>query len=137
VVNINTNISAAATITLDANRTVGSLLVGDLDSTHAFTVSGNTLILDQVGVAPALVRMGSPGAAAGIANIISSTIQLTDSARFITTMTTPQQLTGVISGAGLSLTFDKRRRRVAAGSGGAARAVFGLGKQHLYRGHHH
>ena len=105
VITIGTNIIAAGTITLDANRTVGTLNLGDSDSTHAFTLSGSQLILDQTATGTALVRFGAAGATAAIANIISSTIALTDNARFYTTLTAAQQLTGIISGA-RSLTFD-------------------------------
>ena len=57
VITIGTNIIAAGTITLDANRTVGTLNVGDADSTHAFTLSGSQLILDQTATGTALVRI--------------------------------------------------------------------------------
>ena len=58
VITIGTNIVAAGTITLDANRTVGTLNMGDSDSTHAFSISaGSALILDQTATGTALVRI--------------------------------------------------------------------------------
>ena len=105
VITIGTNIIAAAIITLDANRTVGTLNIGDSDSTHAFTLTGNQLILDQTAAGTALVRFGAAGSGAAITNVIASTIALTDNARFYTTLTAAQNLTGIISGA-KALTFD-------------------------------
>lgn len=105
IVNINTNIGAAAAITLDANRTLGTLLLGDSDTTHAFSLTGNTLILDQTATGTALVRFGTPGGTAAIGNSIASAITLADNARLFTTLSASQGLTGTISGA-FSLTFD-------------------------------
>ena len=105
VITIGTNIAAAAIITLDANRTVGTLNIGDSDSTHAFTLTGNQLILDQTAAGTALVRFGATGSGAAITNVIASTIALTDNARFYTTLTAAQNLTGIISGA-KALNFD-------------------------------
>ena len=42
IININSNIAAAATVTLDGTRTMGTLLIGDLDSTTAFTIATGT-----------------------------------------------------------------------------------------------
>ena len=117
IININSNIAAAATVTLDGTRTMGTLLIGDLDSTAAFTIAtgtGGTLTLDQTGVATALVRFGVAGSTAAIANIISAPITLADNARFYTTLTSPQQLTGIIAGA-FSMTFDNDDGTTAAG----------------------
>lgn len=110
VININSNITAAATITLDANRTVGTLLIGDSDSTHGFTLSTgatttNVLILDQTATGTALVRFGVAGSTAAVANAISAGITLNDNARFYSTLTGVQTLSGVITGA-KSVTFD-------------------------------
>ncbi len=110
VININSNIAAASVINLDGVRTVGTLLVGDLDSTAAATLTlatgtGGNLTLDQTGVATALVQFGVTGSTAAIANVISAPITLADNARFYTTLTTPQQITGTIGGA-FSVTFD-------------------------------
>ena len=118
VININSNITAAAAITLDASRTVGTLVLGDADTTHAFTLSTGTagvLVLDQTAAGTALVRFGVSGSTAAIANVISAPITLTDNARFYTTLTTPQQITGVVTGASKIMTFDNDDGVTAAG----------------------
>ncbi len=113
VITITSNLAAASTISLDAVRTMGSLVLGDADSTAAFTLSvgtaGGAITLDQVGVvgtATALVQFGATGSSAAIGNVIQGPITLADNARFYTTLTTAQQLTGIISGAGRMVTFD-------------------------------
>ena len=109
VVTIGTNITAAATISVDAARTFGSLILGDADSSHAFTLSVGTagaITLDNTGTTTALVQFGATGqTAATAANIIAAPITLNDNARFFTTLSTPQQLTGIISGA-KAVAFD-------------------------------
>src|SRR6266700_4115513 len=40
VINIMTNITATATVTLDANRTAGTIVVGDSDGTNTFALTG-------------------------------------------------------------------------------------------------
>ena len=115
VINITTNIAAAATVTLDGARTLGTLTLGDADSTHAFTLAAGTsgtLTLNRTG--GALVRFGGAGSTAAIANVISAPITLATNARFYSTLTSPQQLTGIISGA-FAVTYDNDDGTTAAG----------------------
>ncbi|MES2924678.1 MAG: hypothetical protein V4819_24205 [Verrucomicrobiota bacterium] len=118
VINISSNITGAYTINLDGIRTMGTLLVGDADSTHGFTLAtgtGGVLTLDGTGATTALVRFGVAGSTAGISNTISAPITLVDNARFYTTLTAAQNLNGNISGAAQSVTFDNDDGVTAAG----------------------
>ncbi|HLX60660.1 MAG TPA: C25 family cysteine peptidase [Planctomycetota bacterium] len=103
IINIMTNITATATITLDANRTAGTIVLGDADGTNTFALTGNALTLNQTG--GALFRFGAPGITTATTNSISSTITLASNARFYSTLASPQTLSGVISGA-FSVTYD-------------------------------
>jgi len=114
VVNFNSDIAANASITLDANRIVGTLLVGDANTTNSFALTGNTLTLDQTGTATALVRFGVTGSTGNIANSITSAITLADNARFYSTLAGVQTLGGIISGA-FSVTYDNDDGTTLAG----------------------
>lgn len=119
VININSNIAAAYTINLDGTRTMGSLLVGDSDTTAAFTLAAGTsgvLALDGTGTTTALVRFGVAGSTLGIGNTISAPITLVDNARFYTTLTAAEQtVSGAVSGTGKSVTFDNDDGTTLAG----------------------
>jgi autotransporter-associated beta strand protein len=74
------NISTARTVTIDgavASRTLGTLLFGDIDSTHGYTIAasgGGTLTFNNNGSAAAITQDVNSGA-----NIISAPVLLADS----------------------------------------------------------
>lgn len=100
------DLTAAATINLDGARRLGSLTIGDPDSSHAYTIAagtGGSLIFDTGSAATAtLTHTSNIGA-----NNINAPITLTSNLRVIELGTTAvgRNFTGAISGAG-SLTFD-------------------------------
>lgn len=73
-----TNISTGRTVTIDTtSRTVGTILFGDIDSTHGYTIAasgGGTLTFNNSGSAAALTQGVNSGA-----NTISSPVLLADS----------------------------------------------------------
>lgn len=80
--NLTFNITAARTITLDGDKTMGALTLGDPTSTFfAYTVSPGSpttsrLVFDQTGVANATLTVQPAGSSA--ANVISAGILLND-----------------------------------------------------------
>ncbi len=62
IINFTNDISSARQITVDTNRTMGSLNIGDSDYTHAFTLAtsgAGTLTFDNSGAAAMLTETGS------------------------------------------------------------------------------
>jgi autotransporter-associated beta strand protein len=74
--NITSNIAANQTITLGANRTVGTLNIGDTtDGSNRYTITGNTLIFDATSGSAQLNALAGAGSQAFF---INSTVQLND-----------------------------------------------------------
>lgn len=106
VINFTNNISAARTITIDTtSRTAGDLNIGDSAATlFSFTLAstgGGALLLDGTGSTAATVDF-----VAGVANTISAPISLVDNAIFRSNVAFVQTLSGVISGASRTVTFN-------------------------------
>ena len=106
VVNFTTNPTASATVTLDGNRTVGTLNISPATASVALTLAGNNtggyLIFDN-GAGTAALNF-TTGAAAGL-NTIFAPIVLNSNLEVSSTVAGAQSLRGTITGAG-SVTFD-------------------------------
>lgn len=107
IANITANITAAKIITLDGTRTVGSLVIGDSNSTHSYTLAAGTsgiLTFDATDPASAILSFPS-----NVADTITAPITLNDNLRAYTTSATAaivKGINGIISGSGRSITFD-------------------------------
>jgi len=74
--NITSNIAATQTITLGANRTVGTLNLGDItDGSNRWTITGNTLIFDATSGSAQLNVLAGAGAQT---TFINSIVRLDD-----------------------------------------------------------
>jgi autotransporter-associated beta strand protein len=94
--NLLNNISGNQSIILDAPITLGSLNIGDLDSTHAFSLragNGGSLIFNNAGIAASLTKTGS------ITDSIFSNILLNDALNVSVGTGGQLDLEGVVSGA--------------------------------------
>lgn len=96
-VNITNNITAARTVTIDADsRTVGNLNIGDSDGTHAFTLARSgtaVLFFDTGGTASSQLNFS------GSSNIITTEIRLANSLVLTNNSANLQNLNGNISAA--------------------------------------
>ena len=106
VVNLQLNITAARTITIDTtSRSVGDLNIGDPTAPlfgYTLAASGGAVLnLDGTGSAAATVDF-----TANIANAISAPMTLVDNGIFRSNVATAQALSGIISGVGKTLTFN-------------------------------
>lgn len=106
VVNLTNNITAARTVTIDTtSRSVGDLNIGDSTATlFSFTLAasgGASLLLDGTGSTAATVDFQ-----AAIANTISAPIALVDNGIFRSNVAFVQTLSGIISGASKSVTYN-------------------------------
>lgn len=106
VVNLLFNISAARIVTIDTtSRSVGDLNIGDPTATFgAYTLAasgGAVLNLDGTGTADATIDFTG-----GIGNTISAPLTLVDNGVIRSNVAFVQTLSGVISGAGKTLTYN-------------------------------
>lgn len=122
------NITAARSITLNGDRTVGTLNIGDSASTYsAYTFNGGTpttsrLIMDQTGSANALIVVATTATAASTAaNIINAGISLQDNLVIDTNQTsataTALSMTGVIDDGAGSYSVTKNGPSIISMSG--------------------
>ncbi len=127
VVNLQFNITAARIITIDTtSRTVGDLNIGDPTATlfsYTLAASGGAVLnLDGTGTNDATVDF-----TAGVANTISAPLTLVDNAVFRSNVAFVQTVSGVISGAGKTVTFNND-------TNGTANAAVALNGQFLVNG---
>ena len=107
IISLTNNITAARTVTIDAtSRTAGDLNIGD--STTAFfgftlASSAGTVVLNLDGTGAADATVDFTG---GAANTISAPLTLVDNAIFRSNIAFVQTLSGIISGAAKTVTFN-------------------------------
>ncbi len=114
------NITAARSVTLDGDKTVGELTIGDPTASptvnHGYTLSAGTqatsrLIFDQTGTADAKL-IYPVTATTAVANTISAIIQLNDNleitSNVVTTANPTQTLSGIITDGASSYGITKK-----------------------------
>ncbi len=134
VINLTNNISAARTVTIDTtSRTAGDLNIGDSAATlFGFTLasSGTAVVLnlDGTGTADATIDF-----TAAIANTISAPLTLVDNAVIRSNTSAVQTLSGIISGASKTLTFNNDTDGVV-NAAGALNGQFVVSGANTYSG---
>ena len=133
VINLQFNITAARTVTIDTtSRRAGDLNIGDPTATlFSYTLAssgGAVLNLDGTGTAAGTVDF-----TAAIANTISAPITLVDNGIFRANVANAQTISGVISGAGKSLTFNNDTNGTA-NAAAASQGQFLLSGANTYDG---
>ncbi len=128
VVDLTKDITAARIVTIDTtSRTVGDLNIGDPTATlfgYTLASSATTVVLnlDGTGTADATVDFLT-----GVANVISAPLTLVDNGVFRSNVGFTQTLSGIISGAGKTVTYNNDTNGVvnAASSGNGQFIVSG------------
>lgn len=133
VINLQFNITAARTVTIDAtSRTAGDLNIGDPTATvFAYTLAssgGAVLNLDGTGTAAGTIDI-----TAAATNTISAPIALVDNGIIRSNVASLQTLSGVISGSGKSLTFNNDTNGTANGAA-ASQGQFSVTGNNSYSG---
>lgn len=133
VVNLQFNITAARTVTIDTtSRIVGDLNIGDPTTTlFGYTLAasgGAALQLDGTGS-----TAGTVDFTAAIANTISSPITLVDNGVFRSNVNAIMTMSGIISGASKTLTFNNDTNGTA-NAAAASQGQFSLSGANTYSG---
>ena len=133
VVNLTFNITAARTVTIDTtSRNVGDLNIGDPTATlfgYTLAASGGAVLnLDGTGS-----TAGTVDFTAAIANAISTPITLVDNGIFRSNVNAVMTLSGIISGATKTLTFNNDTNGTA-NAAAATQGQFVLSGANTYSG---
>ena len=113
VVTITADIAAAYTINLNGNRTMGTLVLGDItNSSSSYTLAVGTpttsaLVFDQPGTGTAFLQTVGIGSGTTGGNTISALVSLNDTLRMYGNHNIATTMSGVISGSfGLEIDND-------------------------------